>query len=260
MLLLKIFLVPSLIGAVTLVGRRWGPAIAGWVAGFPIVAGPIMLLVAVEQGAAFAAVTAGGALAATIANVFFCLAYAWLATRFPWWACLTGGYIAFAIVASLLNMLSPSVHVLLVLAFAGIAAAAYAFPRNIDPAPLAPPPAIELPARMVAAALLVVAVTYLAPYLGPRLSGILAAPPLLASVLAGFSHPVSGAGFAIRLLQGMVSGFYALATFCFLLAFLLPAWGIAATFGMALACSIVVATLLLWIKQPSRFQKKAIRD
>lgn len=248
MLALKILLVPSLIGAVTLVGRRWGPAIAGWVAGFPIVAGPILWLVAIEQGPAFAAITATGALSATIANVFFCLGYAWLAMRFSWWACLLGAYAAFALAAVLLNMFTPSVHVLLVLAFISIPLVGRMFPRNINPLPKAPPPAIELPARMVAAALLVLAVTFFAAQLGPRVSGIFAAPPLLASVLAGFSHPVSGAGFAIRLLQGMVSGFYALATFCFLLALLLPAWGIGASFLASLACSVAFASLLLWIK------------
>ena len=54
-LLLKLLLVPSLIYAVTLVGRRWGPGVAGWMSAFPIVSGPILLTVTLEQGAAFAA-------------------------------------------------------------------------------------------------------------------------------------------------------------------------------------------------------------
>lgn len=251
MLLLKLLLVPSIIGVVTLLGRRFGAAVAGLVAGFPIVAGPILLLVAIEQGIPFAADSAIGALAATIANIYFCLSYAWLATRYPWWACLAGGYVVFALAAALLTMLDFSVYALFVLALASIAGGTLLFPRNIDPRPLAPPPAVELPARMVAAALLVLVVTFFASMLGSRMSGIFSAPPLLASVLAGFSHPVSGSGFAIRLLQGMVAGFYALATFCFALALLLPSLGLFGGFSLALAIAVSVGALMAWIRRAS---------
>ncbi len=252
MLLLKLLLVPSLIGIVTLLGRRFGAAIAGLIAGFPIVAGPILLLVAIEQGIAFAADTAVGALAATIANVFFCLAYAWTATRHPWWACLMTGFTAFAAVAALLTVVPLSVYWLFALALICILGATRLFPRNVDPRPLAPPPAIELPARLLASALLVLAVTYFASTLGSRMSGIFSAPPLLASVLAGFSHPVSGAGFAIRLLQGMVSGFYALATFCFALAMLLPRLGTGLGFTIALALSVSAGAFMAWYRRAAR--------
>ena len=51
---LKITLVPLLIGAITLAGRRWGPSVAGWLSGLPVVAGPIMYFIAIENGAGFA--------------------------------------------------------------------------------------------------------------------------------------------------------------------------------------------------------------
>ncbi|HBF50271.1 MAG TPA: hypothetical protein DDX04_07705, partial [Massilia sp.] len=54
-LALKLVLVPLLIYLVTLAGRRWGPSVAGWLSAFPIVAGPILLTLALEQGAPFAA-------------------------------------------------------------------------------------------------------------------------------------------------------------------------------------------------------------
>jgi hypothetical protein len=54
MLALKLTLVPLLIYLVTLAGRRWGPAVAGWLSAFPIVAGPILFALTLEQGAAFA--------------------------------------------------------------------------------------------------------------------------------------------------------------------------------------------------------------
>jgi hypothetical protein len=44
MLALKLLLVPMFLALVSMAGKRWGPAIAGWLAGFPIVAGPILWL------------------------------------------------------------------------------------------------------------------------------------------------------------------------------------------------------------------------
>ena len=73
-LILKLCLVPALIYLVTLVGRRWGPGAAGWVSALPVVAGPILLTMALEQGAGFVATAAAHTLIAVIAVLVFCLA------------------------------------------------------------------------------------------------------------------------------------------------------------------------------------------
>lgn len=46
MLLLKLTLVPLFIALVTLAGKRWGNRLAGILGGLPIVAGPIVVLLA----------------------------------------------------------------------------------------------------------------------------------------------------------------------------------------------------------------------
>jgi len=246
MLTIKLLLVPSLIAAITLIGRRWGPGIAGLLSGFPIVAGPILLLIAIEQGPHFAALAANGSLITVPSNIAFALGYSWLALRWPWWVCLPGGLVCFALTAALFNWLALPLTILMAVSLAGIFLAARAFPRNIDARPLAQPSRMELPVRMLAAALLVLAVTRFADQLGPHFSGILSAPPILASVLAGFSHPVAGAGFAIRLLQGMQTGFFSLAAFCFGLALALPALGTLWGFLLALAAALLVQTAVWW--------------
>jgi hypothetical protein len=71
MLLARLLLVPLLVVLLTLAGRRWGPAVAGWLTGFPIVAGPILLLIALEQGPAFASHAALWSLSVVLANVCF---------------------------------------------------------------------------------------------------------------------------------------------------------------------------------------------
>ena len=50
MLALKLLLVPCFLLLVSLAGRRWGAHVVGWLAGLPVVAGPILYFLALEQG------------------------------------------------------------------------------------------------------------------------------------------------------------------------------------------------------------------
>lgn len=239
---LKLLLVPSLIALVTLAGRRWGPAVAGWLSAFPIVAGPILLAIALEQGSAFAAVAAANTLVAVLAILVFSIVYARVAVR-------PGAGVALAVGAALLAW-SLAVSVLqgidlpLWLAFGAVLAALLAAPRLIGPVPVAAAvnarPARDLPWRMLAAAVLTVAVSTAASGLGPKLSGLFAMFPVMGTVLVGFSHRASGAGFAVALLRGMVGGYVAFAVFCLVLALLLPGRSPGLPFVVATACALAV--------------------
>ena len=48
LLALKLIFVPALIGGVSLAGRKWGPAVSGWLAGFPFTSGPVALILALD--------------------------------------------------------------------------------------------------------------------------------------------------------------------------------------------------------------------
>ncbi|HET7343490.1 MAG TPA: hypothetical protein VFL90_18640, partial [Methylomirabilota bacterium] len=54
-LLLKLAATPLLIAGASLAGRRWGPAVGGWLVGLPLTSGPVAVFLALEHGAAFAA-------------------------------------------------------------------------------------------------------------------------------------------------------------------------------------------------------------
>jgi hypothetical protein len=54
-LALKLILAPLIIGSASLAGRRWGPAVSGWIVGMPLTSGPVIFIVAVSHDAAFAA-------------------------------------------------------------------------------------------------------------------------------------------------------------------------------------------------------------
>jgi hypothetical protein len=97
--------------------------------------------------------------------------------------------------------------------------------------------------RMGAGVLLVLFVTHFSSALGPRLSGSLAMFPVLASVLAVFSHRHSGSAFAVHLLRGMVLGYYAFSIFCIVLSVALPATSIELAFLLSLGCAVLVQAM-----------------
>ena len=55
MLLLKLLVIPGFLLLISLAGKRWGPSVAGWLSGLPVVVGPILFFLAIEQGQLFAA-------------------------------------------------------------------------------------------------------------------------------------------------------------------------------------------------------------
>jgi hypothetical protein len=115
-------------------------------------------------------------------------------------------------------------------------------------APLATPPWWDLPARALAALGLVVALTTASGALGPNLSGLLAPFPIVASVLAVFTHAHGGSTQVRILLRNFLVGFYGFAIFCFLLAVTLPTLGIAASFLTALIAALAVQVMIFALR------------
>jgi hypothetical protein len=253
-ILLKLFLVPALIALVTLAGRRWGPAVAGWLSAFPVVAGPILLFIAIEQGAAFAAEAAIGTLSAVLAILAFGISYAWAATRFAWPASLAIAYAGYAVAVFALSQWDAT----LLAAGIVVLSTLWIVPRlyPVSGASVAAPskPANDMLLRMGLGALLVLLVTHFAANLGPSLSGILAMFPVISTVLTLFTHRSAGADAAILLLRGMVFGFYAFSMFCAVLAWTLPAIGIGMAFLWALAAAGIVQMLTrFWLTRHAAF-------
>jgi len=102
----------------------------------------------------------------------------------------------------------------------------------------------DLPARMVLATTLVLAITSSAELLGPRLSGLLATIPLYASILAGFGHTLAGPRAAIDVWRGLLFGLFGFGAFYLTLALLLEPLGLAA-FAAAMTAAVVMQALTL---------------
>ncbi|MGH7421072.1 MAG: hypothetical protein ACREI4_05540, partial [Candidatus Rokuibacteriota bacterium] len=90
-LTLKLVVTPALIGAATLVGRRWGQSIGGWLVGLPLTTGPVAFFIALDQGEPFAATAALGSLGGAAAEAAFCVAYGWVGLRAGWPLALLAG-------------------------------------------------------------------------------------------------------------------------------------------------------------------------
>jgi len=251
---LKLVLTPTLIGGASLAGRRWGPAVSGWVVGVPFTSGPIALFLALNQGVAFARAAVVGTLAGTISQVGFCLTYGWLAGRFGWPLTVAISILVFGGLTAVLQYLPLCSGPVFVAAILAVLLALWLLPARAHDGPraLAPLPRWDLPARMGVATGFVLLLTAWAPALGPRLTGLLAPFPLYAAVLAVFAHAIQGPAPAALVLKGSLLGLFTFAGFFFTLATLLERAGIAVAFGSAiLAACVLQGSSLWWLRRTS---------
>ncbi len=248
-LVAKIVLAPAFVVGASLAARRFGPRVGGLVGGLPVVAGPILLVFALEHGAAFAAQAAGGTLLGMVSLSVFIVVYARAATmRVPWLASLLAGWAGFAAMTALLDGTSVSAGIALTIVLVTLALTLTVLQQDMrEPDSRAEEPAWDLPVRAMSALALVLALTALAGHLGAHLSGLLAPFPVIASVLAVFTHIFHGDEDVVRILRGFVVALVAYAMFCFTLAVSLRSLGIASGFATAIGCALATQALVLML-------------
>lgn len=240
----KLILTPLLVASTSVAGRRWGPALSGWLVALPLTSGPIALFIAVESGAEVARQAAAGSLLGASAQVAFAAAYTVVARRFGWGLSLTAAALAFFAVGFAVPPMPPIVlYGLLVVAVAVYLATLGR--RSGRARSLVTPPAWDIPARVIVATALVVVISSLAPVIGGRFSGILATFPVYAAVLATFAHVTYGPGEAADVLRGLATGLLGFGAFFLALGYLLGVTGIPASFAGALAVGFAVQAATL---------------
>ena len=107
-------------------------------------------------------------------------------------------------------------------------------------------PRSDLPIRLVATATLVVSLTGLAGQLGPNLSGLLNAFPVLTTIIAVFTHAQRGRAAMVDFLNGYLQSVVGFALFCVVMAAALPWIGLARALIAALAAQFTSHAFLLW--------------
>jgi hypothetical protein len=218
-LALKLLLAPAFVVAASLVGRRFGSRVGGIVGGLPVVAGPILLVLALTHDRAFAAEATAASVLGLVSLAAFVVVYAAVVRRVAWPVALGAATATFLGGTAVLSLLDVGPWPALAAAYVALAVALVVVPR---PRPGAVAggrrPAWDLPMRAVVAAAMVVTLTAVSGGLGPELSGLLSPFPIITSILAAFTQAQRGPEATLTLLRGMLAGFYVYATVVFLFA------------------------------------------
>ncbi|HEU5347943.1 MAG TPA: hypothetical protein VFU63_04960 [Ktedonobacterales bacterium] len=248
LLLLRALLTPSLIALVSVAGRRWGPAASGLLVGLPLTSGPVLLILALQSGTAFAVDAARGIIFGTISVAFFCVAYGWSAVRWRWPGALLVSWLVFLAATALLQLVVLPLILAFALCVVVMALALAIFPHApANESITLPPPPWDIPARMMIATAFVLLLTGAAPQLGPHLTGLLAPFPVFGTVLGAFTHAQAGTAAVLRLLRGLLVGLLSFASFFLVAGTLIMPAGILPAFVAATITTVTVQGVSQWL-------------
>lgn len=244
---LKLILAPVIIGSASLAGRKWGPAVSGWIIGMPLTSGPVVFFLALSHDAAFAANASLGVISGGLSLVAYALAYARLATRFRWPIAISGSLFVFAVSTALLQNVTFALFPIFLTVCAAILLGLRFIPNNFVETAEVQPGRWDIPARILIGTSFILLLTGIAPLIGPRLTGLLTTIPLYASILTIFAHRHQGPSAAAHVLRGLLYGMFAFAGFFLALSLLIERAGIAVAFLAAIAVALAVQGTSLWV-------------
>jgi len=253
LLILKLTIVPLALLIFGIVERLHGPRVAGWLAGFPIVGGPLLAFMTLEQGNDFGSAAALGAYFGLVPWLVFITTYSWCSRFWSWWGCTIASFAVWTALAFVAVTMQGGPRWLEILPFAILVAGVFLYPRG--------EPSDEerehvwwgLPARALAGAALTVAITQFASMLGTRWSGIFTTFPIMGSIIAISSHVQYGRHAVQEMAAGMSMGLASVAAFCFALYLLLQQTTIWPAFAVALVISTSAHALTwLWFKHKTQ--------
>lgn len=167
LLVLKLILVPSLLYALAQSGQWWGQHIAGRLAALPWVAGPILAILALEQGEHFAAQAATMSVASVTASEAFNLGYA-RSSSHGWQLATLAGVLLWSATATLLPGIGPHLGLAIFVALL----ASYLNSRLLPAFDTRPAPASKrqgsMSLRLLAGASLTLLTSHIAAHAGPQ--------------------------------------------------------------------------------------------
>ena len=244
MIFLKVLLVPLFILFISLAAMRWGPRVGGLLAGLPVIAGPILFLLYLEQGAPFTAQVAIVSLGAVASTIVFCVMYSHACRHWRWGAALVFALFFWGLASICLGALPIDLRITSVVAFAALLGAPHLFPQANKSRTHSPISPTELGLRMLAGATLAVCVSSLSSHLGAQITGLMTAFPIIGTVLAAFTHRSHGSDNAIVTLRAMANGLYSFVAFLLSLTLLLPVFRSSFSFVVAAGLSLLVQRLV----------------
>lgn len=245
----RLVLSPALIGIACAIARRWGPDAAGRITALPLTSGPVALVFSLEHGVTFAAAACEGFLVAVLPLTAYALAYAWMARCARWQVSAGIAGAAYIVCAWVMRSATPSLGWALALAVVAVLAGHALLPGVPAEGTQAALPRWDIPVRVLLSALTVWLIAANASAVGPRISSLLTAMPITATIMATFTHRLEGVRALQRFLHGLLLGFLSYAAFFALLGVSLPLWGNTYAFALATLGAFGVQLLRL---APSR--------
>ena len=245
-LALKLILAPLIIGSASLAGRRWGPAVSGWIVGMPLTSGPVVFFVALSHGISFAESSALGVLSGGISLVLYALTYAWLATRFTWYVSITGSILVFSLSTLYLQTASIPLFVIVPVVAGAILLGLSLMPKGeVEPGE-SQLNQWDIPVRILIGTSFILLLTGIAPFIGSRMTGLLTTIPLYVTILTILAHRDYGPA-ATHVLRGLLYGMFAFTGFFFVLSLLIEQTSLGVSFGLAVLTALTVQGTSLFI-------------
>jgi len=246
-LILKLILAPVIIGSASLAGRKWGPAVSGWIVGMPLTSGPLIFFVALSHNVTFAANAALGVISGGLSLVAYALTYAWLATRYRWCIALAGSFLVFTVSTTLLQSITFPLVPIFVAVCIAIGLGLRLMPTAAPEAGNTQPGRWDIPSRILIGTSFILLLTGSASFIGSRLTGLLTTVPLYVTILVIFAHRHQGPAAAAHVLRGLLYGLFAFAGFFLTLSLLIERAGIAVSFLSAISVTLAIQGTSLWI-------------
>ncbi|AWV96949.1 hypothetical protein [Arcticibacterium luteifluviistationis] len=238
---------PPVIAGVTYISKKWGNNLGGVIASLPWVAGPIILFIALEQGADFAISAIPGVMVGIIAWLVFCMTYIVVGQKQNIFVSIMAGYMAYLLTGLALQQVTPlfSVNLWYVITLLFILPCLKFFPTvKTERAKSRKILRFEIPLRMIMITLFVLLITYFADLLGPTWSGILTPFPVMTAVLAIFVNYTQGISQVRNIFIGQLTGIFGFTTFLYLQAHLLPIMSIGNAFMIGIAVDIAITLIM----------------
>jgi uncharacterized membrane protein (GlpM family) len=108
----------------------------------------------------------------------------------------------------------------------------------------------DIPARIFIGTSFILLLTGIAPFIGPRLTGLLTTIPLYVTILTIFAHRNQGPAAAAHVLRGLLYGMFAFTGFFITLSLLIKQVSLAAAFGAAILTTLIIqGSSLLILRQ-----------
>lgn len=252
MLILKLTLVPTFVAMIALVGRYKGARLAGLLSGFPVIAGPIVYFLYLEQGADFARAAVVSAIAGVVPLSSFCFVYAW-SSRFCYWlVAILVSWTAYGVIAVAMVKLDLQLIPALLLAVITVASQIWTSPKHCETVGLTKASNAEIAVRMLCAAALVLLVVGFAGQMGSGYSGVLAAFPVASSVIAVFSHRNHSRYHAMDSLRALKFGLFSMLAFFTMLVLLMQILSFGSAFLLAIPVALAAQGMIWASKQAAR--------